>query len=136
MAAVAEKLKKLKPGPKTVVEQYLEVLDYALISIKSGQEQQEGLEVFISAITEESFGLLNSKSLLSGLAEKITKIPNDKVARAVSEFALSKIQSRIVSFEEQATQIRLSLATVLEGQQEYLASAEALCGIPMESGQK
>ena len=136
MASVAERLKKLKPTAKNAVDQYREVLDFALKSVKSAREQQEGLQLFITAISEEALGIVNAKTLLSAFAERIPDIGNDAVARAVSEFALGRIQGRIVSFEEQATQIRLALATVLEGQQEFRASAEALCGIQMESGQK
>jgi COP9 signalosome complex subunit 4 len=136
MASVAEKLKKLKPTAKNVVEKYKEVLDFALNSVKSSGEQQQGLQLFLTAVSEEALGIVNSKSLLSAFAESIPGIRDDGVARSVSEFALVRIQGRIVSFEEQATQIRLALATVLERQQEFRASAEALCGIPMESGQK
>ena len=136
MASVAEKLKKLKPTGKNVVEKYKEVLDFALISVKSSGEQQQGIQLFLTAVSDEALGIVNSKSLLSAFAESIPGIRDDGVARSVSEFALARIQGRIVSFEEQATQIRLALATVLERQQELRASAEALCGIPMESGQK
>lgn len=136
MASVAEKLKKLKPTAKNAVEKYKEVLDFALNSAKGSVDQQKGLQLFLTAISDEALGIVNSKSLLSVFAEKIPEIGDDGVARAVSEFSLGKIQGRIVSFEEQATQIRLALATVLERQQEFRASAEALCGIPMESGQK
>ena len=136
MASVAEKLKKLKPTGKNVVEKYKEVLDFALISVKSSGEQQQGIQLFLTAVSDEALGIVNSKSLLSAFAESIPGIRDDGVARSVSEFALARIQGRIVSFEEQATQIRLALAMVLERQQELRASAEALCGIPMESGQK
>ena len=136
MASVAEKLKKLKPTAKNVVEKYKEVLDFALTSVKGSGEQEKGLQLFLTAATEEVLGIVISKSLLSVFAERIPEIGDDEVARSVSQFALGRIQGRIVSFEEQATPIRLALATVLERQGEFRASAEALCGIPMESGQK
>ena len=36
----------------------------------------------------------------------------------------------------QATQIRLALSRILEDEQKWRESAEVLCGIPLESGQK
>ena len=136
MASVAERLKKVKPTAKNAVERYREVLELALQQTSSSREQQEGLQLFLTAVTDEALSIVSSKALLSAFAERLTEIADEAVARAACQFALTRIQSRIVSFEEQATQIRLALATVLENQREFRASAEALCGIPMESGQK
>ena len=36
----------------------------------------------------------------------------------------------------QVTSIRLALSKILEGEEKWRASAEVLCGIPLESGQK
>ena len=136
MASVLERLKKLKPTARNAAEKYREVLELAVKQTQNSREQQEGLQLFLTAISDEALGIVASKSLLSSFAELIPEIQDGAVARAVSEFALSRIQGRIVSFEEQATQVRLGLAGVLESQQEFRASAEALSGIPMESGQK
>jgi COP9 signalosome complex subunit 4 len=134
-SSVADRLKKVKPAAKNAVEKYREVLDFAL-KLKSGRDKQEGLQQFLVAISDESLGIVNAKALLGSFAERIGEIREEEVARAVCEFALGRIQGRIVSFEEQATQVRLALAGVLERQGEFRPSAEVLCGIPMESGQK
>ena len=134
-SSVADKLRKVKPTAKNAVEKYKEVLDFAL-NIASPGEQQEGLQIFLTAISDEGLGIISSKSLLSSFTERIPEISDKPVARAVCEFALTRIQGRIVSFEEQATQTRLALATVLEEQHEPRTSAEILTGIPLDSGQK
>lgn len=134
--SVSDKLKKVKPAAKNAVEKYREVLDFALNIAESPKDQQESLQVFLTAISDESLGIVSAKSLLTSFTERIPEIKDKEVARAVCHFALTRIQGRIVSFEEQATQIRLALATVLEEQHEYHTSAEVLCGIPMDSGQK
>ena len=36
----------------------------------------------------------------------------------------------------QVTSIRLALSKILEAEEKWRASAEVLCGIPLESGQK
>ena len=41
-----------------------------------------------------------------------------------------------LSLHLQATQIRLALAKIYEEDQQWRLSAEVLCGIPMDSGQK
>ncbi|XP_064387913.1 COP9 signalosome complex subunit 4-like [Halichondria panicea] len=67
--------------------------------------------------------------------EKIPELEKS-VAKPMCLFTLSKMQSRSVSFEEQATQVRLSLSKILEAEQNWTESAELLCAIPMDSGQK
>ena len=41
-----------------------------------------------------------------------------------------------VHLTPKATQIRLTLANILEEEHNWSQSAEVLCGIPMDSGQK
>ena len=135
MAAVRDRLKKVKPTAKNAAEKYREVLDYALKNVKSPKDQQEGLQAFLTAVMDESLGIVSAKALLSNFTERISEI-KEGVAKGVCQFALVKIQGRIVSFEEQATQIRLALATILEREHDCRGSAEILCGIPMDSGQK
>lgn len=136
-SAVKDRLKKVKPTAKNAVDKYREVLDYALKNVKTPKDQQEGLHAFLTAVLDESLGIgiVSAKTLLSCFAERISNI-REEVAKEVCQFALAKIQGRIVSFEEQATQIRLALATILESEHDCRASAEVLCGIPMDSGQK
>ena len=133
---VREKLKKVKPTAKHTVEKYKEILDFALKNVASSTDQEEGLQAYLTAVLDESLSIVSAKSLLNSFAERISEIREQSTAKAVCQFALEKLQGRIVSFEEQATQIRLALATVLEAQQDCRASAEVLCGIPMDSGQK
>lgn len=135
MALVRDKLKKVKPTAKNAMEKYGEILDHVLKNVKSPSDQQEGLQLFLAALLDENLGIVSAKSLLTSFAERISEIKED-VAKGVCQFALAKIQGRIVSFEEQATQIRLALGTILENEHNCRASAEILCGIPLDSGQK
>jgi COP9 signalosome complex subunit 4 len=135
-SSVKDRLKKVKPTAKNAVDKYKEVLEFAMKNMKSPKDQQEGLQAFLMAVLDENLGIVTAKTLLSSFAERISEITEEGVAKTVSQFALAKIQGRIVSFEEQATQIRLALATILEREHDCRASAEVLCGIPMDSGQK
>lgn len=47
---------------------------------------------------------------------------------------LEKIQPRVVSFEEQVTFIRESLAGLLEQEEEWTKAAQILAGIDLDSG--
>ena len=135
MASVRDRLKKVKPAAKNAVEKYREILEYTMKNVETSADQQVGLEAFLTAVLDESLGIVSAKALLSNFAERIPEI-KESIAKMVCQFAITKIQGRIVSFEEQATQIRLALAQIQERERDYRGSAEVLCGIPMDSGQK
>ena len=46
---VQEKLKKVKPSAKNVVEKYKDVFDQVVRELKHPDEQRQGLEAFIGA---------------------------------------------------------------------------------------
>ncbi len=48
----------------------------------------------------------------------------------------SKVMNIDALYLMQATQIRLALAKIYEEEEEWRQSADILCGIPMDSGQK
>ncbi|XP_055332021.1 uncharacterized protein LOC129583975 [Paramacrobiotus metropolitanus] len=56
--------------------------------------------------------------------------------KMVISYALDKMQSRSISFEEQMYPLRLRLAAELEREQNWLQAARVLSQIPLESGQK
>ena len=54
----------------------------------------------IIAVVDETLSVVSAKPVLSYFAERIPTIPS-VAAKSVCEFALARIQGRIVSFEEQ-----------------------------------
>ena len=126
------------------------------------------MHVYFTAALDETLGIVDAKMIMSNFAEKIPSLERG-VAKVVSIFTLDRMQSRVVSFEEQVTSsffnkylvhlfyyfivfllclqtylslfcqvtsIRLALSKILEEEEEWRNSAEVLCGIPLESGQK
>ncbi|CAO1623709.1 unnamed protein product [Parajaminaea phylloscopi] len=63
-------------------------------------------------------------------------IRDHPVQRDVLEMALSKVQPRVLSFEEQATAIRFHLADVHEAMNDWSEAAGVLQGIPLDSGHR
>ena len=58
--------------------------------------------VFPPSVLNEQLGIVPAKSLMTFYAEKISGLEKD-VAKVVCEHTLSRLQSRIVSFEEQVS---------------------------------
>ncbi|XP_019856749.1 PREDICTED: COP9 signalosome complex subunit 4-like isoform X1 [Amphimedon queenslandica] len=113
---------------------YQDLLDQILSKYKK-TELKEALEAFLTSSLDERLSLVDAKSVLSFFAERIPRIGKD-IVKDVCHFALASIQPRIVSFEEQVTNIRLALSKIYEEDGQWSNSAEVLCGIPLESGQK
>ena len=57
---------------------------------------------FCPAVLDEHLGIVPAKSLMTFYAEKVSTLEKG-VAKIVCEHALSRLQSRIVSFEEQVS---------------------------------
>lgn len=133
---VQSKLSSLKPSGKSMAEKYLDVFDQTIKKFQNDPSNlRQGLEAFLIAALDEGLGIVDAKAILSVFAEKIPTFDRS-VAKDVAKIALTRMQTRIVSFEEQVTSIRLALSKILEAEEKWRASAEVLCGIPLESGQK
>ncbi|PWZ00846.1 hypothetical protein BCV70DRAFT_83244 [Testicularia cyperi] len=71
-------------------------------------------------------------------AEKAGKsaLCDPDVCRQVLEDALDQVQARVLSFEEQASNLRLQLAGLLESEEEWNEAARVLLAIPLDSGHR
>lgn len=72
---------------------------------------------------------------MSEVAVHLSKLP-DEVSAEISHFTLDKVQPRVISFEEQVSNIRQHLAQIYERQEDWKKAANVLVGIPLETGQK
>ena len=59
------------------------------------------------SVLDEHLGIVPAKSLMTFYAEKVSSLEKG-VAKVVCEHTLTRLQSRIVSFEEQVSLLRLS----------------------------
>ncbi|XKL60977.1 hypothetical protein PGB90_008034 [Kerria lacca] len=118
---------------KDQVEKYRSILENILkLSI---QEIPESLKMFIEAIVNENVSLVISRQILTDITNHLTELP-DELSKIISHFTLDKVQSRVISFEEQVAAIRQHLSSVYEREENWREAANVLVGIPLETGQK
>jgi len=98
-------------------------------------KQADELRSFLDHLADEDTPLVISRQLLSEYADGLAKLPAE-LHKEVAEYSLSKLEGRVVAFEEQVSTIREKLADIYEGQDEHLKAAQVLKGIPLESGQR
>lgn len=68
--------------------------------------------------------------------ESMPPIANRDTRRQMLEHALELLQPRVLSFEEQASSLRMQLATLLEAEEDWNEAARVLLAIPLDSGHR
>ncbi|KAJ3279987.1 COP9 signalosome complex subunit 4 [Borealophlyctis nickersoniae] len=102
----------------------------------------QALREFLSHSIEESVGLVVSRQLLQDFVtlfgERTQERTGDEleVVKDVWTFALEKMASRTVAFEEQISTVREKLAAIYEEEEEWVEAAKCLQGIPLDSGHR
>lgn len=93
---------------------------------------------------QESQTLVVSRQMLGELGERLSSsaaaaagaaLTLDKI-KNVAEFAIEHMQPRVVSFEEQASIIRVALADVLQAEEDWRGAAAVLNGVPLDTGHR
>lgn len=77
--------------------------------------------------------LVASRPLLSNFITRITSLTNNDLKASVAAAALSILQPRVNSFEEQDTSLKLLLADCHQADEDFLSSAKALQSINLDS---
>ena len=131
-------------------------LAQALQQIAASAEKQQGYESLLSkvrfnsspsllpgdliaiidAIFADSLGIVATRSLGATFVAALKLIQSNDAKIEVGEHALTIFQSQASSFEEQNAQTREIMASAHEAEEDFLAAAKVLAGIPLESSQR
>jgi len=131
-------------------------ISQALQQIAASDEKQKGYEALLSqvsaissptqlpgdliaiidAIFADSLGIVVTRSLGIQFVQSLKHVESNDTKIEVGEHALNIFQAQASSFEEQNAQVRELMADAYEGDEDFLASAKILAGIPLESSQR
>ncbi|KIO17168.1 hypothetical protein M407DRAFT_175156, partial [Tulasnella calospora MUT 4182] len=87
-------------------------------------------------VSQDHVGLVVARQVLGELVKALDEDPlkaNDELQKSVILSTLESIQ-RSVSFQEQATALRLKLADIYEAEEEWSEAAKTLMGLNFDSG--
>eukprot|EP00794_Sanderia_malayensis_P012800 gene12800-14113_t len=118
---------------KDSVEKYRKIFN-DIIALDD-ESMIQNLQVFIESAAQENVSVVVSRQLISDVCSKLPSFAAEN-AKVICNYALDKLQSRAISFEEQVVAIRQHLASLYESEQEWRLAANVLVGIPLETGQK
>ncbi|KAI7688444.1 COP9 signalosome complex subunit 4 [Sarcoptes scabiei] len=115
------------------LESLQQYLDHIFES--DGSDLIEKIHGFLDIILFESFSLVNGRCLLSELLARLMSMPHD-IVRPLFRHILDKLNTRVISFEDQVVALRQELSKIYEQDGNYAEAAEILIGIPLLTGQK
>ncbi|XP_078435454.1 proteasome component (PCI) domain protein isoform X2 [Wolffia australiana] len=118
------------PDQRQKVEQYKAILSSVISSSSSDGSQAKR---FIDHMVSDDVPLVVSRQLLQVFAQELDGLQPD-IQKEISHYFLSRIQPRVVSFEEQVLVVREKLAELYESEQEWSKAAQMLSGIDLDSG--
>ncbi|KAL4798315.1 hypothetical protein BDV19DRAFT_32046 [Aspergillus venezuelensis] len=106
-------------------------------TVSSSPEPQlaDDLNYYLDTVLREDLSIVAARPILDSFIEILRKL-KPKTQIAVGQHAVTLIQSRSTSVEEQDSQIRNILADAYTSEEEYIAAAKALQGIHIDSSQR
>jgi COP9 signalosome complex subunit 4 len=106
-----------------------------IVSTSAGHELSHDLIYYLDSILSESVSIVVARPLLDTFITALRRFPPE-IKIKVGQHAVTLLQSRSASVEEQDSNIREILADAYESQEEYIAAARALQGIHLDSSQR
>ncbi|KAJ5328834.1 hypothetical protein N7452_009224 [Penicillium brevicompactum] len=118
----------------TKLQQYNELLD-KMVASSTGHELAQDLVYYLDSILGEEVSIVSARPLLDSFIKVLQSLQSESKIK-VGQHAVTLLQTRSASVEEQDSQIREILADAYESQEEYTAAARALQGIHIDSSQR
>ncbi|KAJ6186495.1 hypothetical protein N7519_007796 [Penicillium mononematosum] len=118
----------------TKLQQYTDLLN-EMVATSSGHELAQDLVYYLDSILSEEVSIVAARPLLDIFITVLQSLPAETKIK-VGQHAITLLQTRSASVEEQDSQIREILADAYESQEEYTSAARALQGIHIDSSQR
>ncbi|KAJ9646619.1 hypothetical protein H2201_000703 [Coniosporium apollinis] len=135
-AEVASALKDLeKSSNNNKASAYNDLLD-KIVSTSLPDTLASNLQAYLESLLGESLGIVASRPLLASFVIRFRSLNNPDVQIEVGTHALELLQPKVVSYEEQDTQIKEILASAYETQEDFTSSAKVLQSITLDSSQR
>lgn len=106
-----------------------------IVTSSTGDQLSQDLIYFLDSILSDNVSVVVSRPLLDTFITKLRDLPNETKIK-VGQHAITLLQSRSASLEEQDSNLREILADAYEEEEEYIAAARALQGIHVDSSSR
>ncbi|KAL2818117.1 hypothetical protein BJX63DRAFT_429436 [Aspergillus granulosus] len=120
--------------PQNRLQLYHDLLSET-VSTTSEPQLADDLVYYLDSALGEDISIVTARPILDAFIESLRKLSSETQIK-VGQHAVTLLQSRSTSVEEQDAQIREILADAYEAEEEYIAAARALQGIHIDSSQR
>jgi COP9 signalosome complex subunit 4 len=120
--------------PQNRLQLYSDLLSETVSDTPESQLADDLIYYLDSALGED-ISIVTARPILDTFIEALRKLSSETQIK-VGQHAVTLLQSRSTSVEEQDAQIREILADAYEAEEEYIAAARALQGIHIDSSQR
>ncbi|KXT02704.1 hypothetical protein AC578_5429 [Pseudocercospora eumusae] len=131
--SIAAELSQLEAGSGP---QRTQGYDDLLKKILASENVANDLVAYVQSITSDAVGVISSRPLLSAFVSQFRAYGNNDVKLEAGPQILQIIGSKVVSFEQQDTDLKLILADAYEADEDFTNSAKTLQTITLESSQR
>lgn len=101
-----------------------------------GSELSANLVAYVQSALSDSIGVIHSRPLLSAFVEQYKQLSNNEAKIEAGTEIVDLLSPRIVSYEQQDTDIKFVLADAYEAEEDYTNSAKILQTITLDSSQR
>ena len=107
----------------------------SIISGFAGSDLSANLIAYVESILSDSIGVIHSRPLLSAFVDQYKTLQDNEVKIETGTAITDLLAPKIVSYEQQDTELKYSLATAYEAEDDFTNSAKTLQTIVLDSGQ-
>jgi COP9 signalosome complex subunit 4 len=106
--------------------------------IKSSSEDtlSPNLTAYVESLLGDSLNVVTARPLLGNFVTSLSTVPNAETKIEVGTRAIDLLAPKVVSYEEQDSNLKYLVADAYESEQEFSQSAKTLEKIPVDSSQR
>lgn len=122
----------------TVTVQRNKAQGYQTLLEENLKNKENVIKIVKNVVTQDHVGLVIGRQIISDLVKALEtkQISDDDARRDIIQQTLEILQPKVVSFDEQATALRLQMADFLEADEDWTGAARVLMGIQPDSSSK
>ena len=114
---------------------YNDLLSKILV-VSTPDKLATNLVAYVESLLGESLGIVASRPLLTSFVGQFRDVKDPDVKIEVGQHVLQLLAPKVVSYEEQDTEIKYILADAFEEQEDFTSSAKTLQTVTLDSSQR
>ncbi|KAK8213422.1 hypothetical protein M8818_002721 [Zalaria obscura] len=135
-ASVTDALLALVDAPAAKKPQGYNDLLNQIMASSTPDTLTTNLIAYVESILGDSVGIIASRPLLAHFVDQLRQVNDTDTRIDVGNRAVDILQPKVVSYEEQDTQVKLMLADSYEQNEDFTSSAKVLQAITLDSSQR